>query len=158
MGDLVSYIGERGGVDLLRRPFGEVDSLVLAQLSYLSFKPCSHCAAPCDKTLRGLLHGCYDESFLENTWEPQRNEQLLRAAAGSERFGGVRISGFVNAVSPEEQKQEIMEVHEKVKELTGCSMQLFRPPYGDYNNELILSAQECGYYTIQWSVDASDTE
>ncbi|MBQ3077887.1 MAG: DUF2974 domain-containing protein [Clostridia bacterium] len=105
MGDLVSYIGERGGVDLLRRPFGEVDSLVLAQLSYLNFKPCGHCAAPCDKTLRGLLHGCYDESFLENTWEPQRNDQLLRAAADSVRFGGVRISGFVNAVSPEEQKQ-----------------------------------------------------
>ncbi|MEO2240370.1 polysaccharide deacetylase family protein [Dorea sp. YH-dor226] len=62
----------------------------------------------------------------------------------------------MSELSQEEQKQEIREVHEKVKELTGCSMQLFRPPYGDYNNELILSAQECGYYTIQWSVDSLD--
>lgn len=35
-------------------------------------------------------------------------------------------------------------------------MQLFRPPYGDYNNSLIRSAEECGYYSIQWSVDSLD--
>lgn len=64
----------------------------------------------------------------------------------------------MSELSQEEQKQEIREVHEKVKELTGYSMQLFRPPYGDYNNELVLNAKECGYYTIQWSVDTSDTE
>lgn len=62
----------------------------------------------------------------------------------------------MSELSQEEQKQEIREVHEKVKELTGYSMQLFRPPYGDYNNELVLNAKECGYYTIQWSVDSLD--
>ena len=35
-------------------------------------------------------------------------------------------------------------------------MHLFRPPYGDYDNEVILTAQECGYYPIQWSVDSLD--
>lgn len=35
-------------------------------------------------------------------------------------------------------------------------MFLFRPPYGDYNNTLIEAADECGYYTIQWSVDSLD--
>ena len=62
----------------------------------------------------------------------------------------------MSELSQEEQKQEIREVHGKVKELTGYSMQLFRPPYGDYNNELVLNAKECGYYTIQWSVDSLD--
>ncbi|MFS6554359.1 polysaccharide deacetylase family protein, partial [Parabacteroides distasonis] len=46
--------------------------------------------------------------------------------------------------------------HNKVKELTGVEMTLFRPPYGDYDNEVILTAQECGYYPIQWSVDSLD--
>ena len=34
-----------------------------------------------------------------------------------------------------EMKTEIMDVHKKVKELTGKDMKVFRPPYGSYNNE-----------------------
>ena len=49
-----------------------------------------------------------------------------------------------------------MKVHERVKELTGVEMQLFRPPYGDYDDEVVRTAQECGYYPIQWSVDSLD--
>jgi peptidoglycan/xylan/chitin deacetylase (PgdA/CDA1 family) len=32
-------------------------------------------------------------------------------------------------------------------------MFLFRPPYGDYDNDVINVAKECGYYPIQWDVD-----
>lgn len=60
------------------------------------------------------------------------------------------------ALSNEQQKEELMKVHDKVKELTGYEMFLFRPPYGSYNNNLILNAKECGYYTIQWDVDSLD--
>ena len=35
-------------------------------------------------------------------------------------------------------------------------MFLFRPPYGDYDNEVILDARACGYYPVQWSVDSLD--
>lgn len=63
----------------------------------------------------------------------------------------------MSQLSVEEQTQEIMKTHEKVKELTGIEMQLFRPPYGDYDDQVILTAQECGYYPIQWSVDVGDT-
>lgn len=52
--------------------------------------------------------------------------------------------------------EELMGPHEKVQELTGYDMCLFRPPYGDYNDNLIQSAEACGYYTIQWSVDSLD--
>ncbi|MBQ8802536.1 MAG: polysaccharide deacetylase family protein [Tyzzerella sp.] len=53
-------------------------------------------------------------------------------------------------------QDELMKVHEKVKELTGVEMDLFRPPYGDYDNEVIKNATVCGYYTIQWDVDSLD--
>ncbi len=53
-------------------------------------------------------------------------------------------------------KEEIMKVHTKVEELTGANMCLFRPPYGDYNDNLIKAVESCGYYTIQWSVDILD--
>jgi len=35
-------------------------------------------------------------------------------------------------------------------------MNLFRPPYGDYDDAVILNATKNGYYTIQWDVDSLD--
>ena len=51
---------------------------------------------------------------------------------------------------------EIQKPHDKVKELTGTEMTLFRPPYGDYNNTLIESANVLVYHVVQWSVDSLD--
>ena len=35
-------------------------------------------------------------------------------------------------------------------------MELFRPPFGEYDNKVIETAKENGYYTIQWDVDSLD--
>lgn len=53
-------------------------------------------------------------------------------------------------------QSELIKVHDRVKELTGVEMDLFRPPYGDYDNEVITNAKACGYHTIQWDVDSLD--
>ena len=57
-----------------------------------------------------------------------------------------------------EMKTEIMDVHKKVKELTGKDMKVFRPPYGSYNNELIDTVYGCDYYPIQWDVEFARLE
>lgn len=62
----------------------------------------------------------------------------------------------MSQLSKEEQTRELMTVHNRVKELTGYEMTLFRPPYGDYNNQVISNARENGYYPIQWDVDSLD--
>lgn len=62
----------------------------------------------------------------------------------------------MSQISDEEKKEELMKVHEKVRELTGYEMFLFRPPYGDYDNAVVNVAKECGYYAIQWDVDSLD--
>lgn len=62
----------------------------------------------------------------------------------------------MSQLSDSEREKELMSVHNKVKELTGYEMFLFRPPYGDYNNEVVKNAEKCGYYTIQWDVDSLD--
>ena len=49
-----------------------------------------------------------------------------------------------------------LDIHNKVKKLTGYDMKVFRPPYGDYNDVLIESAEKCGYHAIQWDVDSLD--
>ncbi len=62
----------------------------------------------------------------------------------------------MSQLSKSEIRDEIMKVHEKVKEITGYEMFLFRPPYGDYDNDVINVVRECDYYPIQWDVDSLD--
>lgn len=62
----------------------------------------------------------------------------------------------MSQLSDEEKTSEIMKAHKKVEELTGVKMNLFRPPYGDYDDRVVLNATENGYYTIQWDVDSLD--
>ena len=62
----------------------------------------------------------------------------------------------MSELSEEEKTEELMAVHRKVKELTGYDMFLFRPPYGDYDNDVINVAKDCEYYAIQWDVDSLD--
>lgn len=35
-------------------------------------------------------------------------------------------------------------------------MELFRPPYGDYDETVVKTARELNYEVIQWSVDSLD--
>ncbi|MGN0328866.1 MAG: polysaccharide deacetylase family protein [Lachnospira sp.] len=62
----------------------------------------------------------------------------------------------MSKLSPEQQKKEIMAVHDSIMQLTGYDSYLFRPPYGDYNSTLITTSYSCNYYPVQWSVDSLD--
>lgn len=59
-------------------------------------------------------------------------------------------------LSNEQCKEEVMTNHNNVKELINEDMNLFRVPYGDYDERIIDAIKECGYYTIQWDVDSLD--
>lgn len=43
-----------------------------------------------------------------------------------------------------------------IEQITQKKVELFRPPYGDYNDLVIETAKDLGLYTIQWSVDSLD--
>lgn len=62
----------------------------------------------------------------------------------------------MSQLSHEQMLNELKLVHNRVKELTGVEMDLFRPPYGDYNDAVIKAVSEAGYYCIQWDVDSLD--
>ncbi len=51
---------------------------------------------------------------------------------------------------------EIKQCGDKLTKLTGTTCELFRAPYGDYNNVVLAEAKKLGYYTIQWDVDSLD--
>ncbi len=43
-----------------------------------------------------------------------------------------------------------------IEKITGKKVEVFRPPYGDYDDLLIDTASELGLYVIQWDVDSLD--
>ena len=78
------------------------------------------------------------------------------AAAGHDLGNHSENHKHMSQLSLKECKDEILTVHNKVKELTGIEMNLFRPPYGDYNDTLIDATDELGYHCVQWDVDSLD--
>ncbi|MCT4593497.1 MAG: polysaccharide deacetylase family protein [Anaeromicrobium sp.] len=62
----------------------------------------------------------------------------------------------MSKLTREQISKELSTTGKKIEELTGTRPTLFRPPFGDYNNILIETAKEEGYYTIQWDVDSLD--
>ena len=80
------------------------------------------------------------------------------AAAGHDLGNHSENHKQMSQLSAEECQKEIQSVHDRVKELTGQEMCLFRPPYGDYNDTLIEVAEALHYYTIQWNCDTLYTK
>lgn len=92
--------------------------------------------------------------FMTGGWVEDYPEDVKKIfAAGHDLANHSENHKNMSQLSESDCKEEVMKVHNKVKELTGYEMCLFRPPYGDYDNEVICKATECGYYTIQWSID-----
>lgn len=59
-------------------------------------------------------------------------------------------------LSKEEMIKEIKATEESIEKIIGKKSTLFRPPFGDYNDELIKTCKELGYHTIQWDIDSLD--
>lgn len=95
--------------------------------------------------------------FMTGGWVEAYPEDVKAIlAAGHDLGNHSETHKNMSTLSDTEKKEELMAVHSKVKELTGYEMFLFRPPYGDYDNAVINTAEACGYYTIQWDVDSLD--
>lgn len=95
--------------------------------------------------------------FMTGGWVEKYPEDVKAiAAAGHDLGNHSENHKHMSQLSKEQSTEEIMKVHNKVKELTGIDMNLFRPPYGDYNNTLVEAVNEAGYHCIQWDVDSLD--
>lgn len=95
--------------------------------------------------------------FMTGGWvEKYPDDVKAIAKAGHDLGNHSENHKHMSQLSKEQCAEEIMKVHEKVKELTGTEMMLFRPPYGDYNNTLIEATRDIGYHCIQWDVDSLD--
>ena len=62
----------------------------------------------------------------------------------------------MSKLSCDQMRNEVLKVNEAIKAITGKTPDVFRPPYGDYNDNVIKTLRECNMHTIQWSIDSLD--
>lgn len=102
-------------------------------------------------------HNIKTTFFLVGDWVRKYPEEVKRIAAAGHDIGNhSNKHPYMTKLSEEKMREEIMAAHEEMKNLTGIEMDLFRPPYGDYNSKVIEVGEQCGYYSIQWDVDSLD--
>lgn len=59
-------------------------------------------------------------------------------------------------LSEAQMEKELRDNWQMIHEITGQKPVLFRPPYGDYNNNMIRTVDRLGFKSIQWSLDSLD--
>ncbi|MCL2361930.1 MAG: polysaccharide deacetylase family protein [Defluviitaleaceae bacterium] len=95
--------------------------------------------------------------FLCGTWVEKYPEDVKKiAVAGHDIANHGNKHAHGAKLNLEQNMAEIQGCHDKIKEVTGMDANLFRPPYGEYNNTVISAAENLNYFTIQWDVDSHD--
>ena len=95
--------------------------------------------------------------FAVEFWSAKYPEYLKKIAdAGHEIGTHSATHPYMSKLDKAAIIKELNSSKEIIEKTTGKKVDLFRPPYGDYDDLLIETATELGLYTIQWSVDSLD--
>ena len=95
--------------------------------------------------------------FMVEFWTEKYEDFVKKISeAGHEIGTHSSTHSYMSKQNAEEIKLELSSSAEAIEKITEKKVELFRPPYGDYDDELIKTASELGYYTIQWDVDSLD--
>ena len=95
--------------------------------------------------------------FAVEFWSAKHPEYLQKIAnAGHEIGTHSSTHPYMSKLDKSAIIKELTTSKEIIENTTGKKVELFRPPYGDYDDLLIETAAELGLYTIQWSVDSLD--
>lgn len=114
-----------------------------------------------DKTEKILdildAYGVKTTFFLVDTWTQKYPELVKEIVRRGHEIGNHSTTHpQMSKISAEQMRKELSVMADHLEAVTGQRPALFRPPYGDYNNQVILTAREEGYVPVQWSVDSLD--
>lgn len=95
--------------------------------------------------------------FTVQFWAEKYPEYLKKIdEAGHEVGTHSATHSYMSKQSEAEIRGELKSSCEAIKSVTGKEVTLFRPPFGDYDDLLVDTANEMGLYPIQWDVDSLD--
>ena len=95
--------------------------------------------------------------FLVKFWVDKFPDQVVEIHNRGHEIGNHSATHpNMSTLSKEQMIKELNSTGDSIYKLTNEQPFLFRPPYGDYNNMLIETCREIGYYPIQWDIDSLD--
>ena len=95
--------------------------------------------------------------FMVGEWVDKYPEAVKKIyEAGHEIGSHSNTHPHVNNLTAEKNLEEIKLSVDKIEKITGYKTNLYRAPYGEYNNTVIKTAQQNGFYPIQWNLDTLD--
>lgn len=95
--------------------------------------------------------------FLTGFWvEAYPDYVKLIAKEGHEIGNHTLTHPHMNNLTAEEISREIKEVEQMIEKVSGQKTSLFRPPFGEYSNQVIETISGLGYTSVQWSIDSLD--
>ena len=115
-----------------------------------------------DEYLDGMLNilkekGAQVTFFVGGTWAAKNEDMLKRIVSDGHELGNHAYSHKdCDKLSKDKFVDEISKTHDIVKAYCGVSMNLFAPPSGAFDEDVVSVAGELGYKTIMWSKDTID--
>ncbi|NLX76612.1 MAG: polysaccharide deacetylase family protein [Clostridiaceae bacterium] len=95
--------------------------------------------------------------FVVGEWARRNPEEARMIAEQGHDLANHSENHFkMSVLSRDRVKKEILDCTRTIEETAGVKTDLFRAPYGDYNDTVISIARQNGYFTIQWSLDSLD--
>lgn len=95
--------------------------------------------------------------FMVQFWTEKYPEYVKKIdAAGHEIGTHSATHSQMSKLSESEIRKELQTSSQAIESVTGKKVELFRAPFGDYDDLLVETAQSMGLYTIQWDVDSLD--
>ena len=95
--------------------------------------------------------------FMVGQWAEKFPDAVRLIAKDGHDIGNHGYSHLrMSSIGKEKCKSEIVFCNQKLEEISGVKVNLFRPPYGDYNNTVVDTCNELECYPIQWNVDSLD--
>lgn len=119
---------------------------------------CAWSAEDIDNILETLnKNNCKITFFVVGDWV-EKNEEIVKKIAkeGHEIANHSDTHPHVTNLNYEKNIEQIQNCCKKVEQITGKKTNLYRGPYGEYNNVVLQSAKEAKHTVIQWSIDSLD--
>ncbi|MFZ7102607.1 MAG: polysaccharide deacetylase family protein [Peptococcaceae bacterium] len=95
--------------------------------------------------------------FLTNIWLKEYPEVAKEIRMAGHEIGMHSVTHpHFNQLSEQQMIDELQGNARMIADITKFKAVLFRPPFGEYNNQVINITQSLGFIPIQWSVDSLD--
>ena len=95
--------------------------------------------------------------FAVEFWTKKYPERIKAISEAGHEIGTHSATHpHMSKMSKEKIAEELKSSAAAITEITGKKVELFRAPFGEYDNEVISAAKELGLFTVQWDVDSLD--